>query len=53
MFLANYGDVLTDAPMNDLIEEFAATDCVGQLLAVKPQDSFHVVRHRPATTSRA
>ena len=44
MFLANYGDVLTDAPMNDLIEEFAATEAVGSLLAVKPQDSFHVVR---------
>ena len=43
MFLANYGDVLTDAPMNDLIEEFAATDAVGSLLAVKPRDSFHVV----------
>ena len=43
MFLANYGDVLTDAPMNDLIAEFEATDAVGQLLAVKPQDSFHVV----------
>ena len=43
MFLANYGDVLTDAPMNDLIEEFSGTDAVGQLLAVQPQDSFHVV----------
>jgi glucose-1-phosphate cytidylyltransferase len=43
IFLANYGDVLTDAPMNDLIEEFAKSDAVGQLLAVKPQDSFHVV----------
>jgi glucose-1-phosphate cytidylyltransferase len=43
MFLANYGDVLTDAPMNDLIEDFARTDAVGSLLAVKPQDSFHVV----------
>ncbi|WP_217702601.1 sugar phosphate nucleotidyltransferase [Nocardioides guangzhouensis] len=42
-FLANYGDVLTDAPMNDLIEEFAGTDAVAQFLAVKPQDSFHVV----------
>jgi len=44
MFLANYGDVLTDAPMNDLIDEFAASTCVAQLLAVRPQDSFHVVR---------
>lgn len=43
MFLANYGDVLTDAPMNDLITEFAATSAVAQMLAVKPQDSFHVI----------
>lgn len=43
LFLANYGDVLTDAPMNDLIEEFADSDCVAQFLAVQPQDSFHVV----------
>jgi glucose-1-phosphate cytidylyltransferase len=43
MFLANYGDVLTDAPMNDLVEQFAETDNVAQFLAVKPQDSFHVV----------
>ena len=43
IFLANYGDVLTDAPMNELIDEFAVTDAVGSFLAVKPQDSFHVV----------
>ncbi len=43
LFLANYGDVLTDAPMNDLVDEFAGTDCVAQFLAVQPQDSFHVV----------
>jgi glucose-1-phosphate cytidylyltransferase len=43
IFLANYGDVLTDAPMNDLIDDFARTDAVGTFLAVKPQDSFHVV----------
>jgi lipopolysaccharide/colanic/teichoic acid biosynthesis glycosyltransferase len=43
IFLANYGDVLTDAPMNDLTRQFAQTDAVAQLLAVKPQDSFHVV----------
>lgn len=44
VFLANYGDVLTDAPMNDLISDFLETDAVGSLLAVSPQDSFHVVR---------
>src|SRR5215218_3161996 len=43
IFLANYGDVLTDAPLNDFIEEFRQSDAVGQFLAVKPQDSFHVV----------
>ena len=43
VFLANYGDVLTDAPMNDIISEFEETDAVGSLLAVKPQDSFHIV----------
>jgi glucose-1-phosphate cytidylyltransferase len=44
VFLANYGDVLTNAPMNDLIDSFLRTDAVGSLLAVPPQDSFHVVR---------
>lgn len=44
IFLANYGDVLTDAPLNELIDEFAATDAVGQMLAVRPQESFHVIQ---------
>ena len=43
IFLANYGDVLTDAPMNSIIDRLLATDAVGSLLAVPPQDSFHVV----------
>lgn len=43
IFLANYGDVLTDAPMDQLVEQFAATDAVGQMLAVRPQESFHVI----------
>jgi glucose-1-phosphate cytidylyltransferase len=47
VFLANYGDVLTDAPMNDLIDEFQGKDAVGNFLAVKPQDSFHVVEFSP------
>lgn len=45
LFLANYGDVLTDAPMNHLVDEFVASGCVAQFLAVKPQDSFHVVEY--------
>lgn len=50
MFLANYGDVLTDAPMNELIDEFSESDAVAQLLAVSPQDSFHVVSMDGPTT---
>jgi glucose-1-phosphate cytidylyltransferase len=44
VFLANYGDVLTDAPLDGIVRDFLATDDVGSLLAVKPQDSFHVVK---------
>ncbi len=43
VFLANYGDVLTDAPMNQIIDDFIASDAVGSLLAVPPTASFHVV----------
>lgn len=43
IFLANYGDVLTDAPLDDIINQVMATNAAGSLLAVPPQDSFHVV----------
>jgi glucose-1-phosphate cytidylyltransferase len=43
VFLANYGDVLTDAPMDTIIGDFLRTDAVASLLAVPPQESFHVV----------
>lgn len=42
-FLASYGDVLTDAPLDTIIADFLRTDSVGALLAVRPQDSFHIV----------
>lgn len=47
IFLANYADVLTDAPLNDMIHHLAVTDAVASLLAVPPQSSFHVVRNGP------
>lgn len=50
VFLANYGDVLTDAPMDELVDEFVASDAVAQMLAVKPQDSFHVLTMDGETT---
>ena len=43
VFLASYGDVLTDAPMDQIVGKVLATDAVGCMLAVKPQASFHVV----------
>ncbi len=44
IFLANYGDVLTDAPINDLIARFRASDRTAAFLAVRPSYTFHVVR---------
>ena len=43
MFLANYADVLTDAPLSDMIERFAATDAYASLLAAPMQSIHHVV----------
>ncbi len=41
MFLANYADVLTDAPLDDMVERFAASDAVASMIAVPPQSAFH------------
>ncbi len=43
MFLANYADVFTDAPLPEMITRFEASDAVTTLLAVPPQSSHHVV----------
>ncbi|MGH3851015.1 MAG: glucose-1-phosphate cytidylyltransferase, partial [Pseudonocardiaceae bacterium] len=43
-FLANYADVLTDAPLNDVITRFAASDATASLLAVPPQSAFHCLQ---------
>jgi glucose-1-phosphate cytidylyltransferase len=43
VFLANYGDTLTDAPMDRIVSDFMASDAKASLLAVPPQGSFHVV----------
>ena len=45
MFLANYSDGLTDFPLPHMIEEFRARRAVGMFLSVKPNYSFHFVRH--------
>ncbi len=43
IFMANYADVLTDAPLPDMVERFAAADAMVSLLAVPPQSSHHAV----------
>ncbi|MFV0463769.1 MAG: sugar phosphate nucleotidyltransferase [Nostocoides sp.] len=43
MFLANYADVLTDAPLDAMIDQFRASTAVASLMAVPPQSAFHVV----------
>ncbi|GEL24513.1 glucose-1-phosphate cytidylyltransferase [Pseudonocardia sulfidoxydans NBRC 16205] len=43
MFLANYADVLTDLPLNDMIDTFKASEAVASLVAVPPQTAFHCV----------
>ena len=43
MFLANYADVFTNAPLPDMVARFTASNAVVSLLAVPPQSSHHVV----------
>ncbi|MFF0147267.1 glucose-1-phosphate cytidylyltransferase [Amycolatopsis sulphurea] len=43
IFLANYADVLTDAPLPDLIERFAAADAGASMMIVPPPATFHCV----------
>jgi glucose-1-phosphate cytidylyltransferase len=43
MFLANYADVFTNAPLPDMIAQFEASNAAACLLAVPPQSSHHVV----------
>lgn len=44
MFLANYSDVLTDAPLDDMIARMEAHPrALAQAMAVPPQSSFHVL----------
>jgi len=43
MFLANYSDGLTDAPLDRMVEVFKASDKVTAFLAVRPTFSYHFV----------
>jgi glucose-1-phosphate cytidylyltransferase len=43
MFLANYADVLTDAPLDEMVARFSASDAGASMMVVPPQSSFHCV----------
>jgi glucose-1-phosphate cytidylyltransferase len=43
MFLANYADTLTDAPLDRLVDGFRDSDAVATMLAVPPVSTHHVV----------
>jgi len=44
VFLANYSDNLTDLALPELIEDFHTRNPIAMFLAVRPRQSFHVVR---------
>ena len=46
-FLANYADVLTDAPLDDIIERTISKGALASMLIVPPQSSFHCVDLAP------
>lgn len=43
MFLANYGDGLSDVPLPSMIDELRSTNATGSLLLVQPTASFDIV----------
>ncbi|KAA2261188.1 glucose-1-phosphate cytidylyltransferase [Solihabitans fulvus] len=43
MFLANYADLLTDAPLDQIVDRFVASGAAASMLLVPPQQSFHCV----------
>lgn len=43
MFLANYADTLTDAPLPELVERFQASTAVASMVVVPPVSTHHVV----------
>jgi glucose-1-phosphate cytidylyltransferase len=44
IFLANYGDVLTDAPLDDMIDRLVGSDATASFLCVRPRPyTFHLI----------
>ena len=43
MFLANYGDTVTDVDLHTMVDSVRTSGAMGSFVAVKPNYSFHVV----------
>jgi glucose-1-phosphate cytidylyltransferase len=52
MFLANYGDGLSDVPLPNMIDTFRESHAVASLLLVQPTASFDIVNVAPHGTVR-
>jgi glucose-1-phosphate cytidylyltransferase len=50
MFLANYGDGLSNLNLPDMVDAFSRSGAVGSLLLVKPTASFDIVKIAPYET---
>ena len=52
MFLANYGDGLSDLPLPSMVESFRESDAIASLLLVQPTGSFDIVHTAPDMSIR-
>jgi glucose-1-phosphate cytidylyltransferase len=52
MFLANYGDGLSDLPLPDVIDSLKRSNAVASLLLVQPTGSFDIVHSSPGGVVR-
>jgi glucose-1-phosphate cytidylyltransferase len=43
MFLANYADVLSDAPLPQMVDRLAASDAGALMMVVPPAETFHCI----------
>ena len=50
MFLANYGDGLSDLPLSAMVQTFRKSDAIASLLLVQPTASFDIVNTSPDGT---
>ena len=46
IFLANYGDAVSDLPLPDMLEKFVASNAVASLVLVQPNAKFDIVKAR-------